>query len=89
MGKIEEAYRVFEAIQRNFPHWPSTFSMCKCNRALGRGGGPCVFCCKENIAEMAGEELAERAAKAHEEAANAWSAIYDKLKFKDNNVSQP
>lgn len=43
---------------RQYPTWPSTFSMCECNRMMGRGGGKCALCIEDELAEIIDAEFA-------------------------------
>lgn len=79
MSKVDEAWRLFSDLQRQYPCWPSTFSMCKCGRSTGRGGGPCVFCISEQLTALVGEDLAIQAVQAMASVYEAWTAIREKL----------
>lgn len=54
-------YKVAELINamfRNYPSWPSTFSTCECKVNIGRGGGKCADCLEVELAELIGKPLA-------------------------------
>ena len=52
---MDEARRL---VWRNLPSVASTFSQCECERAAGRGGGPCLICAEEMMASVAGKAFA-------------------------------
>ena len=59
MSKVDEAMRLVDKIRRNYPSWPSTFSVChKCKKNSGRGGGLCAHCATTELAELIGHDLA-------------------------------
>lgn len=47
-------------MHRAHPNGPTTFSACanQCGRAPGRGGGPCVECITDDLAQLVGRDLA-------------------------------
>lgn len=55
-----EIHVALQAIWRNLPTHPSTFSACGlgCGRGNGRGGGPCIACAQDALARDVGEDLA-------------------------------
>lgn len=55
--------KALDLIWHNLPDAPATFGTCAyaCNRGkLGRGGGPCLYCARDNLAALVGEPTAAR-----------------------------
>lgn len=77
--KANKAWELFQGLLRQYPLWPSTFSMCKCGREHARGNGTCSLCIKEEMSELVGSELTARAYAALRESQSAWHAINDKM----------
>lgn len=67
--EVREVWVIAEAIERQFPKWPSTFGRC-CNNdcenedavnddhVLARGSGRCLYCLEAELAEHVGPHLA-------------------------------
>ncbi len=56
-SKEEQLRDAISLIWRNLPKGPTTFGACsrKCGRgAGGRGGGPCIHCAEDDLAELVG-----------------------------------
>ena len=55
-------YRVIYHIRRNLATGPTTYGICErqCGRLPGRGSGPCLECCRDDLATLVGAELANR-----------------------------
>lgn len=58
MSKSYEIEQLINGLYRNYPTWPSTFSVCECKRNLGRGGGKCADCIEDDLAQLIEPELA-------------------------------
>lgn len=61
MTKIDEANRIMQSLQRQYPFWPSTFGNCSnglqaCESA--RGAGKCSKCLEKELAGIVGKKLA-------------------------------
>lgn len=76
-AEIDKAWSVFQQLMRNHPLWPSTFSPCGCGRGMARGIGDCKHCLHEELAEIVGPVLAQRADKALAEVSEVWSLIQE------------
>ena len=60
--EVTDSYSVemlFGELHRQYPLWPSTFSNCKCQRQIARGGGRCALCYEEDLAKLIGEDAAK------------------------------
>ena len=75
MNQVDNAWRVWQDLYRQYPLWPSTFSTCNCGRGWARGGGKCADCYEEELAQLVGAEAANRARKAMQEVGLAWDAV--------------
>ena len=74
-AKADQAWGLFQSLMRQYPLWPSTFSICECGRADARGSGKCALCIKEELAGIAGIFIVDRAEKAMKQVAEAWNEI--------------
>ena len=79
MDKVDRAWRIFENLMYQYPFWPSTFSPCVCGRKLARGVGKCAQCYTEELAELVGPELAQKALENIDNLRFVWSEIKDKV----------
>ena len=68
-AKADQAWGLFQSLMRQYPLWPSTFSICECGRADARGSGKCALCIKEELAGIAGIFIVDRAEKAMKQVA--------------------
>ena len=76
-SKVDQAWALFQALMRQYPLWPSTFSTCDCGRGLARGAGKCALCIREELAAIVGMPMADRAENALIDVTNAWHEILD------------
>ena len=74
-SKADQAWGLFQSLMRQYPLWPSTFSICECGRELARGAGKCSLCIKEELANLVGDELTDNAENALKGVAEAWNKI--------------
>jgi len=58
MSATTKLYQARNAVWSNLPSAPSTFGECKrkCERGLGRGGGICIYCAQEDLADIIGDD---------------------------------
>ena len=90
MTKVDEAWKLFNALSYNFVYWPSTFSACQnCGDkdSYARGAGKCANCCEKELVEFLGGdfeaiELAAKARAALEASTKSWLAIADHIRKK-------
>lgn len=81
---VGQAWRLFSALMRNYPLWPSTFSTCDCKRGMGRGGGKCALCLEEELAQKVGPIAARRATRAMVEVCEAWEEVRESAEQRAN-----
>ena len=80
MTKIDQAWQVFEAILRQHPYWPTTYSRCNCGRMPSRGGSKCNVCLREELLKYTDAKKADAVFEAANNLQSAWYSIYDSLK---------
>lgn len=57
---MKSARDLISAIRYELPLWPATFGPCqRCKDKSARGGGVCLDCRTEELAELVGRELAD------------------------------
>ena len=75
MTNPDKISNLLDAIQRQYPHFPSTFNPCECNRSIARGTGKCAICYEEELSELVGHDQAEY----YHKKVRKLSALYIKL----------
>lgn len=59
-NKAQYVSNLLEEIERQYPHWPSTFGPCsKCGKHIARGSGYCESCLIDELSTIIGRDDAE------------------------------
>ena len=77
MSPIDNAWQVWQNLYRQYTLLPSMFNTCECGRGWARVNGRCADCYEEELAQLVGAEVANRARKAMLELALACDAVQE------------